>query len=405
MSSCARASTGDGLELSISDGWWVADGVRLCRSVPDSPTESNSMSDGPHSDGAQSWSQEQVGLQPTDDNESAPPAKPNAGPALVRSYSFAPGRKGGPSEGPSGSGAGTHPETNADALQEDLEMKATQDAKRFKQMLQAEGMKATQDAKRFKQMLHAEGLVATRTFDSEDEYAVFAPKRIGTGAPVLAIGQRFAMTLMAEEKPQERHAAGHADTQPRLQNPCTWSADGRLGSPLGAAAPATAGEQATENPGSGSIGGALAPEGLEEETRPAVPTRLRRILVDLERDANTHAEWAADNNASGKGERGASHHTRNADDPPLAHGMVWHEWEAIDTRNVPKIWVRRSQHAHDVLLWHKFRGYAFHSVAPSDMIEGRKSDASGSDASGNDASGMQPATGERRKWHDIEIEH
>ena len=85
-----------------------------------------------------------------------------------------------------------------------------------------------------------------------------------------------------------------------------------------------------ENPGSGSIGGALAPEGLEEETRPAVPTRLQRILVDLERDANTHAEWAADNNASGKGERGASHHTRNADDPPLAHGMVWHEWEAID---------------------------------------------------------------------------
>ena len=166
--------------------------------------------------GAQSWSQEQVGLQPTDDNESAPPAKPNAGPALVRSYSFAPGRKGGPSEGPSGSGAGTHPETNADALQEDLEMKATQDAKRFKQML------------------HAEGLVATRTFDSEDEYAVFAPKRIGTGAPVLAIGQRFAMTLMAEEKPQERHAAGHADTQPRLQIR--------------------------------SVGG------LEEEARPAVPT-------------------------------------------------------------------------------------------------------------------------------------
>ena len=324
------------------------------------------MSDGPHSDGAQSWSQEQVGLQPTDDNESAPPAKPNAGPALVRSYSFAPGRKRGPPEGPSGSGAGTHPETNADALQGDLEIETKLDAKRFKQMWQAQQIQATQDANDFKQMLQAEGLFATRTSDSEDEDAVFALKRIGTGAPVLAI---------------------------------------RLGSPLGAAAPATAGEQRMENPGSGSIGGALAPEGLEEETRPAVPTRLQRILVDLERDANTHAEWAADNNASGKGERGASHHTRNADDPPLAHGMVWHEWEAIDTRNVPKIWVRRSQHAHDVLLWHKFRGYAFHSVAPSDMIEGRKSDASGSDASGNDASGMQPATGERRKWHDIEIEH
>ena len=218
--------------------------------------------------GAQSWSQEQVGLQPTDDNESAPPAKPNAGPALVRSYSFAPGRKRGPSEGPSGSGAGTHPETNADALQGDLEIETKLDAKRFKQMWQAQQIQATQDANDFKQMLQAEGLFATRTSDSEDEDAVFALKRIGTGAPVLAIGQRFAMTLMAEEKPQERHAAGHADTQPRLQIR--------------------------------SVGG------LEEEARPAVPTRLRRILVDLERDANAHAEWAADNNASGKGERGTS---------------------------------------------------------------------------------------------------